>query len=539
MNDLLQLLPVLFVACTGLAVLAIDLFRGPDAGGGRHLAWLTVLGMAAATISSLVLWPGAKESFAAMPFAGAVRVDAFALFAWLVLIAVTALSALSSLGFDEENNLDHGEYYALLSFSLVGMMLMVSAVDLLTLFLGLETMSLSIYSLIAMKRSSSIAAEASFKYFINGAVASALMLYGIAVLWGETGTLKLPELGRALADNAGNPLLFAAASLVLVAFGFKVAAVPFHMWTPDAYEGAAAPVTGFMASAVKTAAFAALLRFVFSSSVADIFTAVPFSFVDAVIALSVLTMTVGNLMAMHQTSVKRMLAYSSISHAGYLLMALTLVPSLGSGQSSLRFVNGSALFYLAAYGLSTLLAFGVLARLGGGGSEDATYTRLEGLGRRRPGLAFLLSLALISLAGFPPTVGFFAKFFLFREMLVLSKGRLVLLVVIAVVNALFSVYYYLKPIVAMYMKEAGEERKELSNASSDFALVAAAVAVLALGLFPAPLSDAAMKAGKAVVYENAAGLQDGSTGALAPFSQAADEKESSRDKSDSAGAVKK
>ncbi len=517
MNDLFLLAPILIVAVTGLVVLVMDLFRSPEASGGTHLSWISALGFCAAAASSIKLWPG--QGGTVDGWMSVLSVNAFTLFFWVLLPLVTALSVLSAAGFDRENNLDHGEFYAFHAFALAGMMVMVASVELFTLFLGLETMALAVYALVAMRRASARGSEGAMKYFITGSLASALLLYGMVLFWGETGTLVLEDVGRVLAEGKGGLMLYAAAGLVLVGFGFKVAAVPFHLWTPDAYQGAPTPVTGFMAGAVKAASFAALLRVVFVAMLPELFVK-SFSFVDVAIAIAVLTMTVGNLMAMHQEDVKRMLAYSSISHAGYILAGLALVPQLGSGDSSLRFVNGAILFYLAAYGISTLLAFGVLAHLGHEGSESTTLERLAGLARRRPGLAALLSLALLSLAGFPPTAGFFAKFSLLRELVVVGKGRLIILVVIALVNALFSVYYYLRPMVAMYMRAPeGEEPQEIRSNTAVVALVAMALAIFGLGIFPDRLTGIAEQAGRAVTYQVARGLSEGNVGALAPFAR--------------------
>jgi NADH-quinone oxidoreductase subunit N len=515
MNDLFLLAPVLIVAVTGLAVLVMDLFRSPDASGGTHLAWISALGFCAASAAAIIVWPGQTPPVEG--WMSVLSVNAFTLFFWVLLPIVTAFAVLSADGFDRENNLDHGEFYGFHAFALAGMMVMVAAVELFSLFLGLETMALAVYALVAMRRASSRGSEGAIKYFLTGSLASALLLYGMVLFWGETGTLRLDGLGTILAGGKGGLLLYAAAGLVLAGFGFKVAAVPFHLWTPDAYQGAPTPVTGFMAAAVKAASFAALLRVVFGAMLPELFVR-SFTFVDLAIAIAVLTMTVGNLLAMHQEDMKRMLAYSSISHAGYILTGLVLVPQLGSGDSSLRFVNGSILFYLAAYGLSTLLAFGVLSRLGHGGDESTTLERLAGLAKRRPGLAALLALALLSLAGFPPTAGFFAKFALLRELVVVGKGRLMILVVIALVNALFSVYYYLRPLVAMYMREPeGEEPQEIASPTSTAALIGLALAVFGLGMFPDRLVAVSEQAGRSVTYKAARGLGEGEIGALAPF----------------------
>jgi len=279
-----------------------------------------------------------------------------------------------------------------------------------------------------------------------------------------------------------------------------------------------------MASAVKAAAFAVLGRFVFVAMIPELFRNQPVPFVQIIIALSILTMTVANLIAIHQADTKRMLAWSSISHAGYLMMAFVLVPQLGSGDLALKTVSGSLIFYLVAYGLSTLLAFGALSRLGAGGNDNMSLDRLSGLSRNRPGTALLLALALFSLAGFPPTVGFFGKFYLFREVLVVSNGKLAWLVVVAVINALFSVYYYLRPIVYMYMKEPDPQTQpgRLSGIPAMVMLAIVGVLVLALGILPSRLSDFSATAAANVEHRHTPQLDSGGYFELAPFARAAD-----------------
>jgi NADH-quinone oxidoreductase subunit N len=519
MNDLIRLSPILIVIAVGLALLVLDLFRAPTAQRSSHLPWLTVIGLCGALAETAALWgtgPGLLEHPALI---GVAVVDSFTLFFWAFLLVATICTALLSAGFDADNNLDCGEYYSFLAFACAGMMVMAAACDLLLLFVALETMSLAVYVLAAMKRDSARAAEGALKYFFNGAVASAILLYGLAILWGEAGTLKLAGLAAFVAGGgAAAPLLYVAASLVCVGFCFKLALVPFHMWVPDAYQGAPTPVAGFMAAGVKAAAAAAFLRLTYAAMLPELFSSNAFSFVDVVIGVSVLTMIVGNLVALFQDDPKRMLAYSSIAHAGYLLAGFVLVPTLGSGRGELRFANGAILFYLVAYGLATLLAFGALAALGKDGHEETGRDRLNGLAHRRPALAFLLSLSLFSLAGFPPLAGFFAKFGLFRELIVLSRGKLTPLVVIAVITTLVSVVYYLKPVVAMYMKEAeGEEPSELRSPSAALAMLLLAASLLLLGLLPGRLAALSAEAGRTVAYEKAQGLSEGDYGALAPF----------------------
>ncbi len=516
--DFILLSPVLIVVATGVAVLVMDLFRTQPLGGSDHLAWMTVAGALLALAAAASLWPGTPDGLASATLAGTVVVDGFTLFLWGLLVLATALTALLSCGYDEQHNLDHGEYYSFLAFALTGMMIMVAAASFLVLFLALEILSLAVISLMAMKRSSAASAEAALKTFFNGGLATAVMLYGLALLWGESGTLQLSGVGDALVAG-GSPLLYMGGSLVLVGLAIKVALVPFHMWAADAYQGAPTPVGGFMAAAVKVAALAALVRVVFVAMLPEIFAQTSFGYSDVVILLAVVTMTVGNLAALLQSDVRRMLAYSGIAHAGYLLTGLLLVPPLGAGHPELRFVNGAVLYYFVAYALATLLAFGVLARLGTGGDERADGPRLNGLLKRRPGLALLMTLALVSLAGFPPTAGFFAKFDLLAELMVLGRGKLIVLLLIVVGNTLVSVYYYLRPVVHMTMKDAETEWSEILHPSADVALVILAFLVLALGLFPSRLTTLSKAAARTVTYRHAPNLFGQGPARLAPFAR--------------------
>ena len=515
-SDLFQLLPLILVAVTGLGVLLTELL--PErARSAVPLAWLTAVGLSAGLYVVCSLWAGDAVSPVGAFLSGWVTIDGFTLFVWGTLLVSTMLVALYSHGIEAEQNLVKGEYYGFLSLALVGMMMLVAAANLLVLFLALETLSVSLYALVGMKRGSSRSAEAALKFFLNGGLASALLLYGLVLLWGETGTLELAGLGAVLAGGSGSPLLYLGGTLVLVGFGFKVGVVPFHMWLPDVHEGAPTTVVGLVSGAVAVAVFAALLRLVYQGMLPEVFAGMPFSYADAVVFVAVLTMTVGNLMAMHQQDVKRMLAYAGIAHVGYLLMGLLLVPPLGSGNPGLRFASGSVLFYLVAQGLAMLLAFGVLARLPTGGNDEGGLVRLAGLSRRRPGLAFLLGLALVSLAGFPPTAGFFARFALLRELTVLGNGKLVVLVGIAVANGLLSAYYYLRPVMHMYMQDGAGEGKELSSRTANFALVVLAALILVLGLLPGRLANLAKTASRELTYKHAPNLRSSGPARLAPF----------------------
>jgi NADH-quinone oxidoreductase subunit N len=357
-------------------------------------------------------------------------------------------------------------------------MMLASANDLLTVFIGIETMSIAVYVLTGSWRRSSKSSEGAMKYFITGAFATAILLYGIALVFGATGTTSLPTIASRV-HAANNPLFIIGMLLLVVALGFKIAAVPFHMWAPDAYEGAPTPVTGFMAAGVKAAAFGALLR-IFGVA----FNRPELAFgangwASALAILSVLTMTLGNLAALKQDNIKRLLAYSSIAHAGYLLIGVAALATVGDAA------RAPLLYYLLAYTFTTIGAFGIVAWLGNRGDERLLLDDWAGLASRHPAAALAMTVFMLSLGGVPPTAGFFAKFYLFRA--ALEKSGLLWLVIIAVLNSVVSVYYYLRVVTAMYFREVGREPAPIRSGAMTAALIIAVGATILLGIFPSAL----------------------------------------------------
>jgi NADH-quinone oxidoreductase subunit N len=468
LSNIIAIVPVLIVVLAGCAVLVAEAFRRP--GDEMPVAWLALIGVVGGLLTSLQLWGRTGE--AAVAF-GVIVVDNYAIFFNVTLCVIGLITILISMGPAERDHLPIGEYYALMLFSLSGMMLMGSTRDLLIIFLALEIMSLAVYVMTGLKRSSEASAEAAFKYFVLGAFSSAFFLYGIAFAFAVTGTTRLNELGVRIASSTLNPeiLLVMATALLLVGFAFKVSAVPFHMWTPDAYQGAPTLVTGFMSTGVKAAAFAAFVR-VFLTA----FEPMRVDWVPVVSAIAAVTMIVGTVVGVAQSSVKRMLAYSSIAHAGYLLVGLVAASSAG---------KAAILFYLVAYAVTNLGAFGVLAALSTPDRPHDDVRDFAGLGTERPGLSALLTVFLLSLAGFPPTVGFVAKWYIFNAAL---QENLVSLAVLGVLTSVVSVFFYLRIVVQMYMSEdhAPGHRPAVSTfAAAGLALALAAV--FGLGVLPGPL----------------------------------------------------
>ncbi len=387
--------------------------------------------------------------------------------------------------FMREHRFELGEFYALLMFATAGMLILAAASDLVTIFIGIETMSIAVYVLTGCWRRSSKSSEGAMKYFITGAFATAILLYGMALVYGMTGTTSL----KGIAANTlapSSPVFIIGMLLMLVAFGFKIAAVPFHMWAPDAYEGAPTPVTAFMAAGVKAAAFGALFRLVVTAFPRNELALGASGWANVLWVLAIATMTLGNLAALKQTNIKRLLAYSSIAHAGYLLIGV-LATALVGDQA-----RGPLLLYLAAYTFTTIGAFGVVAWIGNRGDERLQLDDWAGLASRHPGAALAMTIFMLSLGGVPPTAGFFAKFYLFRA--ALERPGLVPLVVVAVLNSVVSVYYYLRVVTAMYFREVGREPQPIRANAMTAALLIAVIATLAIGIAPGWLVDAASAA---------------------------------------------
>ncbi len=482
--DLMHVLPWIVVVAFAIAVPVLDVFAHAET-NRAYAGYLALVGIGAAFALTLWQW-GAPPTSA---FGGMLRVDAFGLFFNALLLAAAGVTVLLGIGFFHEHGLHRGEFYGLLLMALSGMMLMGMASDLLAFFVALELMSIPIYVLAAFQRHLNQSVEAALKYFLMGAFSTAFLLFGIAFVYGAVGATGYDAVMQFIAAKGvtGSAFLPLGMIFILIGFAFKVAAVPFHMWTPDVYEGAPTVVTGFMATAVKAAAFAAFLR-LFITVFYDM-KLVGFGWFHILWVLAVATMTLGNLTALMQDNIKRMLAYSSIAHAGYLLvgfLSITRSPD-NNGAASL-------LFYLVAYAAMNLGAFGVVILAGRRDKENLLVSKgWAGFGFRAPALGVAMTIFMLSLAGVPPTAGFMGKFYVFKS--AIDQG-LVLIAVIGVINSLLSVYYYLRILVFMYMKpaEEGAELAPLRSMPVQVAVVIAVVATLQLGLLPSSFLVAAQTA---------------------------------------------
>jgi len=472
----LALSPVAVTAGMGCVVLLLGVLL--PARYRAAINWLSVLSLAAVVVLAAVALPravGARPLLADMWIA-----DRMALFFDIVLATVGAMTLMVLGPFSREHGFEREELPALVLFGVAGMTMVVHASHLLSLLIGIETMSLAAYALVASRPRSAAGAEGALKYFLMGAMATGIFVYGMALVYGTTGgEMSLPGIAKRAAQAGGNPLFVIGVLLLLTGLLFKVASVPFHMWLPDAYEGAPTPVTGFMATGIKAAAFGGMIRLLGDALGRPEVALGHAGWVRIVALLAFLTMTLGNLAAIRQDSVKRMLAYSSIAHAGYLLVG---VAALGAGVPSAR---PALLFYLAAYAATTLGAFAVAAWVGRAGDEHGRIDDWSGIARRRPALALGMTLFLLSLAGIPPTGGFFGKFYLFRA--AVERPDLVWLVVAAVLNSVISVYYYLRIVVAMYFRDRPEPAQGYASPATGVVLVVLAAVVLLLGVLPSPL----------------------------------------------------
>lgn len=426
-------LPINIIIVMGFLVLLLGLFcRGKSA--SKLLLILSLAGVGASVASTLHLWSQNFSAEIAM-----LSIDSFAYFFYLLLLAISFLSILAFFSYFKKQDNAHPEIFSLSLFSLSGMMVMVSTTHLLLFFLGLEVMSLAIYALVGIKRNDARSNEAAMKYFILGAMIAGFLLYGMSLLYGTTGTLDTKALSSAHKIPSQMLILKIGILLVMVTFAFKVAAVPFHFWAPDVYEGAPLPVTGFMSTAVKAAAFGSFIRIVQPLS-----TLQWWDVGILVGVLSLTTMVVGNLVALYQTNIKRMLAYSSIAHAGYVLVGVTTL--LGNAPLNSELL-AAPLFYLFAYSVITLGAFAIASNLATAQDDRAELNSYYGLSKRSPFQAAAMAVFMLALTGIPPTVGFVGKFYIFRE--ALNQG-LYILVIVGVLMSAVSAYYYLRVIVAMY-----------------------------------------------------------------------------------------
>jgi NADH-quinone oxidoreductase subunit N len=471
--------PLLIVSGVAIALLLLDLVLPY---GKKHLsAWVAMGGILWALVRTVMQWGLTERGYGGM-----VALDSLSTFFNVLFLLSTGVVVLLSHPFLKKEDVEHPEYYSLLMFATAGMMILASGLDLVTIFLGIEVLSISLYILAGYRRDSDASNEAAMKYFLLGAFSSAVLLYGIALTYGAVGTTNLVKIADVLANSA-NPvpegLLYAGLALILVGLSFKVAAAPFHMWTPDVYEGAPTPVTAFLSAGPKAAAFVAILRTFFIA-----FGPVHAEWDTVLSVIAILTMTVGNVAAIAQTNVKRMLAYSSIAHTGYVLIGIVTGGLIG---------GTGALFYLLAYVAMNLGAFAVIILLEHQGERGEELKDYAGLGFRYPVIGALLSLFMISLSGIPPTVGFVGKLYLFGG--AVQSGH-VLLAVFGVLNSAISIFYYLRLMVLMYMREPQEILPPI-RVPLAFALVllVTAAGTLLPGLFPGSWFQAAQDGVRALL----------------------------------------
>jgi len=482
--DILAILPELLVVGAACLLLVLDPITPPSKKDA--LAWMS--------LGTLVLCFFITMGDFHQPvfaFSHLVVVDAYASFWKLLLYLMSGLIILLSLTYLKEEQIDLAEYYGFILLSLTGMMIMVSGSDLLTIYLGIELMSIPLYILAGFKRFEARSIESSAKYFILGSFSSGILLYGISLLFGFAGSTRLADIaGAVTARGMGDPLLLMGMMLLIVGFGFKVSAVPFHMWTPDVYHGAPTSVTAFMAVVSKAASFGAFFRVLlegFGGDKAD--------WNGVILAVCLMTIILGNLVAIVQTNIKRMLAYSSIAHAGYALIGLVVAGTVANGDPvSARGVS-SVMLYLAIYSFMTLGAFAVVGILRKGGVEGDEIEDFSGLSKRHKGAALLMLIFMVSLAGIPPTAGFIGKFYIF--MAAVDAG-FTWLAVVALIFAAVSAFYYLRVVMVMYMHEPSTTQEAETHLAlspmTSVALACAVGGVILLGIFPGPLVSVTLSA---------------------------------------------
>jgi NADH-quinone oxidoreductase subunit N len=495
MSDWLGLLPEIVLLFFAIAVIVLDLFVARKG----VLAVVSVLGVLVCGGLSLSFWDVRLSFFNQM-----LVVDSFAVFFKVLFLGVALLVILATTDYARKFARFQGEYYALILLSTLGMMLMAAATDLITIYISLELTSISLYVLVGFLKDRK-STEASLKYLLLGAVASAVLLYGMAMVFGYTGETQLGAIassimGLSRATVLDSPALLMGIVMLIAGFGFKIAAVPFQMWVPDVYEGAPTPITAYLSVASKAAGFAMILRVFFSAFSAPLWLSENWGMIFA--ALAVVGMIVGNVTAIPQTNIKRMLGYSSIAQAGYLLvglavMGVSMLPSSGAALEFSRFQGQAGiLFFLASYAVTNIGAFVAVIAISNkiNSDEIADYA---GMGKRAPVLALALTLCLISLIGMPPAAGFMAKFYIFSAAV---QNDLLWLVVIAVINSVISAYYYLRVVKVMWFGEAASEEKVPSSAAPRLALFVCVLGVLVLGVIPGALMRLAEAASRLFAF---------------------------------------
>jgi NADH-quinone oxidoreductase subunit N len=466
--DYIRILPEMVLSVFGLIIMLLDPVMD-ERRSQRTLGSIALVGSLAALAAT---WYQAE--FPGPGFWNMVQVDSFSVFFHFLVAAVTAVVILTSYEYVEVQEIRAGEYYGLLLFGAVGMSLMSSAVELVLIFIALEISSISTYILAGFRRRAATSSESSVKYFLLGSFATAFFLYGVAMMFGATGSTNVAAIAGVLRAGQAPVLAYVAVALMFVGLGFKVAAAPFHIWTPDVYEGAPSPVVGFMSTAPKAAVFAVLLRIMFEVHAPGR--------IWLIWVIAALSMTLGNIAALVQNNIKRLLAYSSIAHAGYLLVAFAALPDNGIP---------AAMFYTASYAAMNVGAFAVISHFASAGERYVTLEDYSGLGRRSPLLAAVLTIFLLSLIGIPITGGFFAKFYVFSAAL---QANLVGLVIVGVINSAIAAYYYLRVIVFMYMREPQVDAPIAPvPAGLGSALAISLVATIYLGVLPGRILDYASR----------------------------------------------
>ncbi|MEK7833033.1 MAG: NADH-quinone oxidoreductase subunit N [Acidobacteriota bacterium] len=476
--------PEVIVSVAAVLIMLVDAFSKK---GARQInAGITLAGLLLALVAVAKLGSVGAGSY----FSGMVVVDSIRIFFSVTILIVSIVSTLLASQFLRDEALPPGEFFALILFATAGMLLLAGAGDLVTVFLGLEIASITTYVMAGYRRYDARSSESSLKYFLLGSFATAFLLYGMALVYGATKTTSIAGINAAIAKPGGvefPALLMIGVALMLVGFGFKIASAPFHLWTPDVYEGAPTIVTGFMGTAPKAAVFAAFLH-VFAEGFnagGELGAQLHHVWVTAVAIIAALTMTIGNIVALSQKNIKRMLAYSSIAHAGYALVGFV------SGEAS----SASVAFYMLVYSLMSVGAFAVIQLLARAGDQKVETADYAGIGFEAPALSFALAIFLFSLAGIPPTAGFMSKFFIFKSAWD-GAPALRWLVVVAVLNSIISVYYYLYPIVVMFFRPlAPGFVKPRVSAMTAVALILALVGTLYLGILPNRVMSAISRSG--------------------------------------------
>jgi NADH-quinone oxidoreductase subunit N len=468
--DLYSILPVVVLSVFGIAIMVVEPFLSSKIrAGSPALGWLAFVGTLVAGAAIVPM-----RSHSGQAYSGLWIVDGYSIFFHVLFVLIAGMTTLLSIDYLRRENMNHAEYYALLLFATAGMLIMAGSNELMMIFIGLEVLSIGTYVMAGFRRTDLRSNESALKYFLLGSFASAFFLYGVALIFGAAGSTNLISIAAAMSRPGMQPgLVYLSAALLLIALCFKVAVAPFHIWAPDVYEGAPTPITGFMSVGPKAAGFAVLFRIFITA-----YPMIQDRWTDIMGVLAALTMILGNVIAVVQPNLKRMLAYSSIAHAGYIAVAFAANTQQG---------GSAALFYTLAYAAMNLGAFAIVTLLGREQDEKVKLTDYAGLASKRPGLAALLSLFLLSLAGVPGTAGFAGKFFIFRSAIESNHTGLA---IIGVLTTVISFYYYLYVIVQMYMREPGEDFSDARvTPALVVALLVAATGTVYLGILPGRLLE--------------------------------------------------